>query len=104
MKLGMALLLALFSTSAGGAQVPSACKVLKWRSEPYSQSAHIIRNHIVYSVQSGDTIYEVARRSEKIEMNIGQQFECRFEKNRVLIWNKKDKETKYNIVGSEPAP
>jgi hypothetical protein len=92
------LLLALVDF-AQGAQTGT---VLKWESKSYSQSAHIIRDHIVYWVQVGDASLQIARRSDKAEMAVGQHVQCRIEKDHVFVVNEKGKETKYDIVGSEP--
>jgi hypothetical protein len=83
------------------AQSYQTATILKWKMEPYSQSAHIIRNHIVYSIRIGESTYQIARRSKDVEMNSGQQVDCRMEKNSVLIRNPKGKEIKYEIIGSE---
>ncbi|MGB6191744.1 MAG: hypothetical protein WBF42_04700 [Terracidiphilus sp.] len=70
--------------------------------KPYSQSAHIIRDHVVYSIRIGGASYEIARRSKDVEMNTGQQVECRVEKQTMYVRNSKGKETKYEIVGNAP--
>lgn len=75
--------------------------VLKWETKPYSQSAHIIRNHVVYSIRVGEARYEIARRSDKVEMNAGQKIDCRTEEGFMFVRNVKGKETKYQIIGSE---
>lgn len=77
--------------------------VLKWEMKPYSQSAHIIRDHVVYSIRIGTAQYEVARRSKNVEMTAGQKVECRLEKSAIYLRNTKGKEIKYEIVGNEPA-
>ena len=82
------------------AQSFQTATVVKWEMKPYSQSAHIIRDHVVYSIRIGDTTYQIARRSKDVEMSTGQQIDCRMEKNSVLVRNSKGKETKYEIVGS----
>ena len=77
--------------------------VLKWETQTYSQSAHITRNHPVYTVRVGDTNYQIARRSTEVEMKSGQQIQCRIENGYMLVVNGKGKETKYDIIGSAPA-
>jgi hypothetical protein len=84
------------------AQIVESGTVLKWESKSYSQSAHIIRNHIVYLVQVGDFNLQIARRSDKVEMATGQHIQCRIEKDHIFVRDEKGKETKYDIVGSEP--
>ena len=96
-------LLLLLIASVAWAQTYETGSVLKWETKTYSQSAHITRNHPVYSVQVGTTIYQIARRSTQVEMNTGQQIKCRVDKGQMLVANAKGKETKYDIVGSEPA-
>jgi hypothetical protein len=78
--------------------------VLKWETRPYSQSAHIIRNHIVYSVQIGTAVFQIARRSDKQEMASGEHIRCRIDGGHAFVSNAKGKETKYDIVGSGRAP
>lgn len=77
--------------------------VLKWEMKPYSQSAHIIRDHVVYSIRVGGNRYEIARRSKDVEMTNGQQVECRIRESTIYVRNAKGKEIKYEIVGTEPA-
>ena len=88
-------------TSAVQAQTREDGTVLKWEKKTYSQSAHIIRNHTVYTVRVGDHTYQIARRSDKVEMSVGQQLECRVEKDHFFVVNEKGKETKYDIMGTE---
>jgi hypothetical protein len=94
-------LLLLLLTSAALAQTYEAGSVLKWEKKSYSQSAHIIRNQTVYTVRAGDVTYQIARRSDKVEMAVGQQLKCRVEKNHLFVLNEKGKEMKYDIVGTE---
>jgi hypothetical protein len=75
--------------------------IVKWEIKAYSQSAHIIRDHVVYVVRIGDIRYEIARRSKNVEMNTGQQIDCRVDKGSMFVRNVKGKETKYDIVGTE---
>jgi hypothetical protein len=95
-----ALGLLLFASTLWG-QTTADSTVLKWESKPYSQSAHIIRNHIVYSVQIGDTVLQIARRSDKQEMATGEHIRCRIDGGHAFVSNAEGKETKYDIVGSE---
>jgi hypothetical protein len=99
----VALGLLLFASTLWG-QTAADGTVVKWESKPYSQSAHIIRNHIVYSVQIGDTVLQIARRSDKQEMATGEHIKCRVDSGRVYVVNEKGRETKYDIVGSESTP
>ena len=98
----------MFSILAAAAFVPAQTKengkVLKWEEKTYSQSAHITRNQIVYSVQVGNVTYEIARRRDKVEMEVGQELRCRVEHGHFFVLNEKGKETKYDIVGTEGTP
>ena len=51
--------------------------VVAWEMKTYSQSAHIIRNQVVYSVRVGDTLYQIARQSEDLELSKGQEIQHR---------------------------
>jgi hypothetical protein len=75
--------------------------VLKWESKSYSQSANIIRNRIVYTVKVGDSTYQIAKRSEKVQFTKGQTIECRVNKNHIFVTNGKGKEEKFDIIGTE---
>jgi hypothetical protein len=101
-KIGAFLLLALW-TLASLAQTYGSGSVLKWEMKSYSQSAHIIRDHVVYSVQVGDSVFQIARRSRELEMSIGQRIQCRIDKGHVFVLNAKGKETEYDILGAQPA-
>jgi len=90
-------------TLAAWAQTYEVGSVLKWDSEPYSQSAHIIRNHIVYEVQVGNSTLKIARRSERTELAVGQQIKCRKDDGHVYVLNEKGRDMRFDIVGSEPA-
>lgn len=101
MRTAIGILLLLLASSAW-AQTYETGSVIKWETKTYSQSAHITRNHIVYSVRVGDATYKIARRSDKVEFDLNQEIKCRVEKGQMLVVNEKGKETKYDIVGSEP--
>ena len=76
--------------------------VVKWEKEAYAASSvHPAGNHIVYSIKVGAATYRVARRTAKLEMAMGQQIQCRVEKNSMIVRDEKGKETKYEIVGTE---
>ncbi len=97
----IALLFSLLASASFGQDAQSGT-VLKWESKSYSQSAHIIRDHIVYWVQVGDASLQIARRSDKAEMAVGQHVQCRIDKDHIFVVDEKGKKTKYDIVGSEP--
>ena len=75
--------------------------VVKWEKQAYAIPGQPAGNHIVYSVKVGAVTYKVARRTAKLEMAMGQQIQCRVEKNSMLVRDEKGKETKYEIVGTE---
>lgn len=75
--------------------------VLKWEMKPYSQSAKITRNQVVYSIQVENVVYQIANRSTEPEMTIGQKIKFRVGKNHFYLLNEKGKETKYEIVGKQ---
>lgn len=102
MRKGSIALSFLLLASVGFAQGAQAGMVLRWEMKPYSQSAHIIRDHVVYSVRVGSSILQIARRSKDVELATGQAIQCRIEKGRVFVMNAKGKETQYEILGSEP--
>ncbi len=47
--------------------------VVKWETQSYSQSAHVTRNHPVYSVKVGDITYQIARRTTKVEFTVSRR-------------------------------
>jgi hypothetical protein len=94
-------LLLLLLTSTAWAQTFETGSVLKWEKKSYSQSAHITKNQTVYTVRVGDVTYQIARRSDKVEMSVGQQLKCRIEKDHLFVINEKGKETKFDIVGTQ---
>ncbi len=96
------LLWSLFLVPTAWTQTYEIGSVLKWETKTYSQSANITRNHPVYSVRVGDVVYQIARRSTQVEMNAGQQIQCRVANGQMFVVNEKGKETKYDIVGSGP--
>jgi len=97
-------LLALLSLSGTShpQQAYQTGKILKWDTEPYSQSAHIVRNGVVYYIQIDKTTYQVTRRTTKPDTNLvaGQQVQCRVEKDSLFIPGDRGKEQKYKILGA----
>jgi hypothetical protein len=76
--------------------------VVKWEKQAYAITAlHPSGNHIVYSIKVGAVTYKVARRTAKVEMAMGQQIQCRVEKNSMIVRDEKGKEMKYEVVGTE---
>jgi hypothetical protein len=75
--------------------------VFKWEMKPYSQSANITRNQVVYFIQAGSAVYQITNHSTKTEMSIGQKIQYRVGKNHFYVLNEKGKETKYEIVGKQ---
>jgi hypothetical protein len=76
--------------------------VVKWETRAYAQTAvHPAGNRVVYSIKVRDVTYQVARRSAKVEMTMGEKIQCRVEKDKFVVRDDKGKETKYDIVGTE---
>jgi hypothetical protein len=100
-KFLFSLLVASLFTALSAAQTYESGSVLKWEMKSYSQSANIIRNHVVYTVKVGDATYQIAKRSDKVELSVGQRLECRVDKSHFFVLNAKGKETKYDIEGTE---
>jgi hypothetical protein len=73
--------------------------VLKSEMRPYSQSADIAGDQVVYFIQAGNAVYQIANHSTKTEMSAGQKIKYRVGKNHFYVFNEKGKETKYEIVG-----
>jgi hypothetical protein len=99
MRQALTLLLLLAASAASVLGEPGV--VVKYETQSYSQSAHIIRDHIVYTIRLGEVTYQIARRSNKAEMTVGQQIECRIDKGYLFVVNNKGKETKYDIVAAQ---
>ncbi len=101
-----AILFLLALLSLGGASEPQQTyrtgKILKWDTEPYSQSAHIVRNGVVYYIQVDKTVYQVTHRTTKPDTNlvVGQQVQCRVERDSLFIPGDRGKEQKYKILGA----
>ena len=96
------LLLTLLATSAL-AKAQQIGTVTKWQTETFSQSAHIIRNHVVYFVDFAGKHYRIARnrREEKPELQTGDQVQVRFAKGFCFVAKQSGKEEKYQILGVE---
>jgi hypothetical protein len=95
--LWLPLLLASFAL----AQSSSTGTITNWEAQPYSQSAGSTRNQLIYTVHLGDVHYQVTRRRPTAELNLGQQVDCRVEGNYMFIRNRKGKEIKYEILGTD---
>lgn len=101
-----AFLLLLAFQCLGGITSPQQAyqtgKILKWDTEPYSQSAHIVRNGVVYYIQVDKTVYQVTRRTTKPDTNLvaGQQVQSRVDKDSMFILADRGKEQKYKILGA----
>jgi uncharacterized protein (DUF1697 family) len=75
--------------------------VLKSEMRPYSQSSGIAGNQVVYFIQSGNVVYQIANHSTKTEMSVGQKIRYRVGKNHFYVLDEKNRETKYEIVGKK---
>jgi hypothetical protein len=104
MVLFLFVLLSLTGT-AHPQQTYQTGKIIKWDTEPYSQSAHIVRNGVVYYIQVGTTIYQVTRHTTKPDTNLvaGHQLKCRVDKDSMFIPDDRGKEVKYRILGASSA-
>jgi len=75
--------------------------VLKSEMRPYSQSDGTAGNQVVYFIQSGSAVYQIANHSTKTEMTVGQKIRYRVGKNHFYLLSENNKETKYEIVGKK---
>ena len=76
--------------------------VVQWETKAFAMTAvRPAGNHVVYSIRVGEVTYQVARRSAKVEMTMGEKIQCRAEKDKFIVRDDKGKETKYDIVGTE---
>ena len=75
--------------------------VLKTEMRPYSQSDGTAGNQVVYFIQSGSSVYQIANHSTKMEMTVGQKIRYRVGKNHFYLLSDNNKETKYEIVGKK---
>jgi len=94
------LVTGLFVT-ASEAQDYETGTVLKSEMRPDSQGADIAGNQVVYFIQSGNAVYQIANHSAKTEMSVGQKIQYRVGRNHFYVLNGKNKETKYEIVGKK---
>jgi hypothetical protein len=84
------------------AQSYESGSVVKWETKAFAMTAvHPAGNRVVYSIKVGDVTYQVARRSAKVEMTMGEKIQCRVEKDKFVVRDDKGRETKYDIVGTE---
>ena len=75
--------------------------VLKSEMRPYSQSPDIAGNQVVYFIQAGSAVYQIANHSTKTEMSVGQKIQFRVGKNHFYVLSENNKETKYEIVSKK---
>jgi hypothetical protein len=95
------LLLTGLSVTVSEAQDYETGTVLKSEMRPYSQSAGIAGNQVVYFIQSGNAVYQIANHSTKTAMSVGQKIRYRVSKNHFYLLNEENKETKYEIVSKK---
>jgi hypothetical protein len=93
------LLVTCLVVTASEAQDYETGTVLKSEMRPYSPSADVTGNQVVYFIQAGSAVYQIANHSTKTEMNAGQRIQYRVGKNHFYVFNEKGKEIKYEIVG-----
>ena len=113
--------LVLLTAASVFAQSYKRCEVTAWTSQTQSQSVTDTRHHIVYLVRIGNVNYQIARHIPKegesggqpavlwpaqapdqtfhnLEMNAGQQLQCRTDKGDMLVRNLKGQVNKYQII------
>jgi hypothetical protein len=100
-KLLFVLLVTGLLVTVSEAQDYETGTVLKSEMRPYSQNADIAGNQVVYFIQSGNVVYQIANHSTKTEMSVGQKIQYRVGKNHFYVLIEKNKETKYEIVGKK---
>jgi hypothetical protein len=97
---GIGVVVLLVATAL--AQSFESGSVVKWETKAFAMTAvHPAGNRVVYSIKVGDVTYQVARRSAKVEVTMGEKIQCRVEKDKFVVRDDKGKETKYDIVGTE---
>lgn len=96
----MRFLLALVLAIPTFGQAYEQGSVLGWETSTYSQSAHIVRNEIVYRIRVGDSVYKITRSRERVELARGQ-VRCRVESKILCIVENNGKEKKFEIVAVE---
>jgi hypothetical protein len=98
----MILMFALIASLVVGQEQPTAT-VVKWEMESFSQSADIIRNHVVYFLDLNGKHYKIARkrREEKPAFQSGDHIQVRFENGFCYIVGSNGKGEKYQILGVE---
>jgi len=90
----------LFATVSEGQDFETGT-VLKSEMRPDSQSADLTGNQVVYFIQSGKVVYQIANHTTKTEMSAGQKIQYRVGKNHFYVLNENNKEIKYEIVGKK---
>jgi hypothetical protein len=88
-------------TSSAWAQTSMPGSVTKWEKATYAKNSHNTKNQIVYTVRVGDTTYKIARKSDKVDLQAGEQVNCEVGKKHITVVDAKGKERQYDIVGSE---
>ena len=97
-RLLFVLLLTGLLVTVSEAQDYETGTVLKSETRPYSQSDGGSGNQIVYFIQSGKIVYQIANHGTKAEMSAGQKVRYRVGKHHFYLLNGENKETKYEIV------
>ena len=75
------------------------CVVVSWEKQPYSQSAFVTRNQVVYTVDTPTGRVKIARETDRVEMQPGP-VTCRIENDRIYMQVDK-REKKFRIIGAQ---
>jgi hypothetical protein len=100
-RIVVALVLISFPGVTAWAQANKPCSVTKWEKATYAKNSHNTKTQIVYTVRVGDTSYKLARKSDDVDLQAGEQVRCDIEKKNVTVTTEKGKKRKYDIVGTE---
>ena len=96
-----ALVFTSLHTVTAWAQSYEPGSVNKWEKATYAKNSHNTKNQIVYTVRVGDATYKLARKSDKVDLQAGEQVKCEVGKKHITVIDAKGKERQYDIVGSE---
>jgi hypothetical protein len=83
------------------AQTSMSGSIVRWEKATYAKNSHTTKNQIVYTVRVGNATYKIARKSDKVDLQAGEQVQCEVGKTHIKIIDQKGKERRYDIVGSE---
>lgn len=90
----------LLFAGAAQAQETKTATVAKYETRSYSQSAHIIRDRVVYTLDVDQRRYEITRDRDKPEFQPGEVLQVRLD-NRKCYVVKNGKQTKFEVIGEQ---